>query len=192
MIASGTLSIFLNKDEFLEKFIVSNDIPKVLFGVDVKGVPSIIIDNKNGLKKAIKHLIVDHNYKKIGFIKDYHTFSDQHGKKDSETIENLLEKIWESPSSGIINEIIEGKFPENKKRALFASFLGISLTRVPYHRENVDKIIEHSALMTLNQIAAIAGFKFRNTGTYQFAILVNGETKATVRLLVNPPKEDTK
>jgi len=47
-------------------------------------------------------------------------------------------------------------------------------------------------MATSNQIAAIAGFRFKKTGTHQFAILVNGETKKTIPLLVNPPKEVTK
>ncbi len=96
----------------------------------------------------------------IGFIKHYHTFTNEDGKKDSETVENLLSEIWESPSSDIIKKIREGKFPENEQRALFASFLGISLTRVPYYRENIDKVMAHTALELYKQIASTPeGFK---------------------------------
>lgn len=90
----------------------------------------------------------------IGFIKHYHTFTDEKGQKDSETIENILNETWELPSSKIIREIRENQFPKNEKRAVFASFLGISLTRVPYHRENIDKVIAHSALELSKQIAS--------------------------------------
>ena len=48
------------------------------------------------------------------------------------------------------------------------------------------------ARVTANQLAAIAGFQFRTTGTYQFAILVNRETKKTISLLVNPPRGGAK
>jgi len=92
--------------------------------------------------------------KNIGFIKHYHTFTNGDGKKDSETIENILNKTWESPSSNIIKEIREGKFPENEQRDLFASFLGISLTRVPSYKQNIEKVVAHTALELEKQIAS--------------------------------------
>ena len=54
----------------------------------------------------------------IGFIKHYHTFTNEDGEKDSETIENLLNETWESPGSVIIKEIREGEFPKKRTKSL--------------------------------------------------------------------------
>lgn len=45
------------------------DIPIISVGLDIPGIESIIIDNKMGVSKLMDHLVVNHNLKKIAFIK---------------------------------------------------------------------------------------------------------------------------
>lgn len=52
--------------KFLEKY---KNIPIVSIAIKVPGIPSLIIDNDIGFKEIIYHLIKDHNYKRIAFIR---------------------------------------------------------------------------------------------------------------------------
>ncbi len=47
-------------------------------------------------------------------------------------------------------------------------------------------------MVTANQIAGIVGCQFNKTGSYQFDILVNGDSKKTISLRVNQISQDTK
>ncbi|MBN1410088.1 MAG: substrate-binding domain-containing protein [Spirochaetales bacterium] len=51
--------------EFLNQF---REIPIVSIGLSFEHIPSIRMDNKTGMKKAIEHLIVKHGHKKIAFV----------------------------------------------------------------------------------------------------------------------------
>ena len=52
-------------DNFLNRF---KDIPLVSIGKVIPEATSIIADNKAGMKSLVKHLVEDHNYKKIMFV----------------------------------------------------------------------------------------------------------------------------
>jgi len=66
---------------------------------------------------------------------------------------------------------------------------GNSLMKLP-NELKIGRPQRGGDMVTANQIAAIAGFPFKKEGTYQFAILVNGETKTTVPLTINQPRGD--
>ncbi|MEK6725694.1 MAG: DUF4238 domain-containing protein [Deltaproteobacteria bacterium] len=74
----------------------------------------------------------------IGLEKHYHTFENLDGSKDTNTIEDYFCHVWEGPTKTIIDQIKAGKFPVGDDRKFFASFLGLSFTRSPNHRANVD------------------------------------------------------
>ena len=69
IISAACIKRYVDKDEltrFLEQF---KPLPMVTITEKVKNIPCIQTDNNNGLKKLILHLIYDHKYKNIGFIK---------------------------------------------------------------------------------------------------------------------------
>jgi len=69
IIATGAVCNFLNKEEvysFIKQF---EPIPIVSISISIKGIPSVLSDNKNGVREAIKHLAEKHSRKKIAFIK---------------------------------------------------------------------------------------------------------------------------
>ena len=69
IIVSGTIGVFISHEKlniFINKY---KSIPKVSISVPFKNIPHVLIDNKNGMKKLIYHLINVHKYKKIAFIR---------------------------------------------------------------------------------------------------------------------------
>ncbi|MGC4069968.1 MAG: substrate-binding domain-containing protein [Polyangiaceae bacterium] len=51
---------------YLKRF---GDIPTVSIAVPLPGVPSVLVDNARGMRDAIEHLIVQHGYRRIAFIR---------------------------------------------------------------------------------------------------------------------------
>lgn len=61
IVLSGTLSNYIPLIKF-EAFIKSFlPIPIVSIGMEIKGIPSVLIDNESGMRKATEHLIEKHN-----------------------------------------------------------------------------------------------------------------------------------
>ncbi len=69
ILATGMLINNLTPDEFRDFYTYYDKIPIVSMSIPIPGISSILIDNKMGLKKAIEHLVRDHEYKNIGFIR---------------------------------------------------------------------------------------------------------------------------
>lgn len=89
----------------------------------------------------------------IALEKHYHTFERPDGTKDTNSIEDYLCHVWEGPTAKIIESIKAGNLPAGDDRRFFASFLGLSFTRSPNHRANVERIITHLT-KTVGQISA--------------------------------------
>lgn len=53
-------------EDFLGRF---SSLPSVSISVQLDNMPSVIMDNKEGMKSAIEHLIKEHKYERIAFIK---------------------------------------------------------------------------------------------------------------------------
>ncbi|MBN1799597.1 MAG: substrate-binding domain-containing protein [Spirochaetales bacterium] len=69
VILTGSMCCFISMEEatmFCERF---QSLPTVSMGEAVKGIPSVLLDNKFGMKEVVKHLIVDHGYKHIAHIR---------------------------------------------------------------------------------------------------------------------------
>jgi diguanylate cyclase (GGDEF)-like protein len=69
IVLSASLSQFITVDEmvkFLKRF---SPLPIVSIGLHIKGIPSILIDNKNGIRELMVHLIEVHGFKRIAFLK---------------------------------------------------------------------------------------------------------------------------
>jgi DNA-binding LacI/PurR family transcriptional regulator/DNA-binding CsgD family transcriptional regulator/PAS domain-containing protein len=81
IISAASLACYDKVDQkdiegFLAQF---SAIPLVSIGLTISTYPSIVIDNKNGMKESILHLIEKHNRTKIGFI----TGPEQHQEADA-------------------------------------------------------------------------------------------------------------
>jgi len=68
IITSSSISTYIKYDEFLQFLKKYKDIPLVSIGVAIPGALSVICDTKAGMKELIRHLIDDHNYKRILFV----------------------------------------------------------------------------------------------------------------------------
>lgn len=69
IVMSATIGNYIRKNR-LEIFINSfSSIPTISIGVAFKGIPSIIVDNYAGMHEVIRHLIVDHGFTRLAFIK---------------------------------------------------------------------------------------------------------------------------
>ncbi|MBN2442618.1 MAG: substrate-binding domain-containing protein [Spirochaetales bacterium] len=69
LIASGSLGHYCSSQELVEFCKKYDPIPVVSISQSLPGITSIISDNASGLSCLIQHLITEHGYKKIGFIK---------------------------------------------------------------------------------------------------------------------------
>jgi DNA-binding LacI/PurR family transcriptional regulator/C4-dicarboxylate-specific signal transduction histidine kinase len=52
--------------DFLRRF---GEMPKVSIAVPLHGMPGVLVDNARGMRDAIEHLIVQHGYRRIAFIR---------------------------------------------------------------------------------------------------------------------------
>lgn len=68
IVAAGILTNISKKkfNSFYEPF---KSIPNVSIGVEIEGCPSLLVDNAKGIIETVEHLVEEHHYKHIAFIK---------------------------------------------------------------------------------------------------------------------------
>lgn len=91
IIVSGSLGNYVGNEglvKYLENF---PEIPKVSLSFKLDEVPSILIDNYNGMKELLEHLIIHHEYRKIAYISgpEENFESQERFKAYRETIKNF-------------------------------------------------------------------------------------------------------
>jgi DNA-binding LacI/PurR family transcriptional regulator/signal transduction histidine kinase len=69
IIATGTLINKVSQDFFIDFIKEFQDIPKVSIYENIPGIPSILVDNKKGMKSLVDHLVNHHKFRKVGFLK---------------------------------------------------------------------------------------------------------------------------
>lgn len=69
VIASGTLYNYVDKAEIRRHHARYAGLPLVSMGIQVEGVPSVLVDNKTGMREAVGHLIEEHNIRRIAFLR---------------------------------------------------------------------------------------------------------------------------
>ncbi|MDP4181293.1 MAG: substrate-binding domain-containing protein [Bacillota bacterium] len=69
IIATGTIINKVTHDYFNSFIEHYKNIPMVSISEHIPGVPSIIIDNKQGMKSLVNHLVITHKFRRIGFLK---------------------------------------------------------------------------------------------------------------------------
>jgi DNA-binding LacI/PurR family transcriptional regulator/signal transduction histidine kinase len=68
IISSGSVSRFVNKEQFASFVHAYNMIPRVSICQEIENIHSILIDNTSGLRRMLIHLIQDHGYRNIAFV----------------------------------------------------------------------------------------------------------------------------
>ncbi|MBN2441430.1 MAG: EAL domain-containing protein [Spirochaetales bacterium] len=66
---SGSIGMYITSPELSAFFKTLPDVPFVSIGVPVNHTPSILVDNENGIKKLVTHLIKKHKKRRIAFIR---------------------------------------------------------------------------------------------------------------------------
>lgn len=70
ILLGSTIGNFIDTDELLNFYQQFLPLPVVSIGADYSqnGIPSILVENSIGMKKAMEHLITEHGYSRIAFI----------------------------------------------------------------------------------------------------------------------------
>lgn len=68
VMASAVLGNFVDKSELFKYLSEQFTLPKVSIGIKIPGIPSVIVDPKEGFKALIEDLIVNHNCKNFALI----------------------------------------------------------------------------------------------------------------------------
>ncbi len=68
VVASGALAATMDQAE-VETFVRNLPVPVVSISIGFSGIPSILVTNKTGMKEAVNHLIHEHNYQRIAFVR---------------------------------------------------------------------------------------------------------------------------
>jgi DNA-binding LacI/PurR family transcriptional regulator/signal transduction histidine kinase len=74
IITTSSILINFSQEELIKFFNKYKDIPKVSFGIKIPQAISLLSNSKEGMKDVIRHLIKDHGYKKIIFVKGPENF----------------------------------------------------------------------------------------------------------------------
>ncbi|MCM1082139.1 MAG: GGDEF domain-containing protein [Clostridium sp.] len=155
-----------DKIAFLEKFI---GIPVVALYTKMDGYTSATFDNRIGFSKAIRHLITEHNAKKIGYVSGPRTNVDAMQRMDT------FKRVLTEENIPIIDDyIIYGNFEESSEGII---------------RELVEQHPEIEALVFANDRMALGGYRaFQKMGIQVGEdILVVGFDNSVFAPTLNPP-----
>jgi diguanylate cyclase (GGDEF)-like protein len=139
VMASGTQCRFLSSDQFLEYTRRFGNLPTVSLSIQLKGVPSIVVDNKAGIFEAVEHYRKAHGYRRIAFLK---------GPEDNEEAKTRFQAYGEAVRRHGLEEdpelFIQCDFTAAGARGAMAEYL-----------ENHDRP-DFQAILTANDEIAIA------------------------------------
>ena len=80
IILSGPQVNYIGINRFIDYCNQYINIPIVSIGIDIPKALNLLIDGKTGIRNLITHLIQDHGYKKIGFLKGPETNREANGR----------------------------------------------------------------------------------------------------------------
>jgi len=69
LVIAGTLGHNINQQELAELCYSYQPLPMIGIGFSVEGLPGIMVDGLNGMRQVIDHLIEQHHYQRLGFIR---------------------------------------------------------------------------------------------------------------------------
>lgn len=68
VILSGTIANYITRDEFRSFVSRFHPLPMVSISIELEDVPSVLIDNRGGIRAVVSHFIEIHGYQRIAFI----------------------------------------------------------------------------------------------------------------------------
>jgi diguanylate cyclase (GGDEF)-like protein len=69
VMVSTILCNFISEEQFRRYYQSFKGLPVVSIGIELPGIPSLVIDNKNGIRQIVRHLIDVHGHRRIAFVK---------------------------------------------------------------------------------------------------------------------------
>jgi diguanylate cyclase (GGDEF)-like protein len=105
IIPTGTMSDVLTPAQlrrFCDRF---KPLPIVSIAMAIRGVPSVLVDNTFGIKEVTRHLIVEHDYRKIAFIS-----GPRHNQDAAERLSAYREILVDYKIPYNPDLVVEGKF----------------------------------------------------------------------------------
>lgn len=69
IVSSGSLSHYVSPEKMIAFCRRFGKIPMVSLAMEIPGVPSILMDNRDGMRKATEHLIRDHGMKRVAMLR---------------------------------------------------------------------------------------------------------------------------
>lgn len=176
IILSGTFGNFMTKEELVDFCKRYYPLPMVGIDLAIENISSILADNKSGMIEAVNHLIKNHDYKNIAFIKgpENHPEADQRYNAYVETLEK--------------NKI---KFDSNLvTQGNFVMETGIKAVQILMDKRKV----KFDAIIAANDDMALGAFKgLRDRGLYvPNDVAVVGFDDTEVVKYFNPPLSSVK
>jgi PAS domain S-box-containing protein len=113
IVLTGTISHFIEQVE-LEAYLKSfSPLPTVSIAIEVNEIPSILLDNQQGIYEMMAHLIETHHYQEIGFVR----FREGHAEGDLrfQAYQEALEKYGLTYNPDLV---VPGEYYDNPEAAV--------------------------------------------------------------------------
>jgi DNA-binding LacI/PurR family transcriptional regulator/signal transduction histidine kinase len=128
--------------EFCEQF---KNIPLISVGMEVPGATSLLVDNKTSMKSLVEHMVKDHGYRKVAFIKGPKTNSEANDR-----FEAYLEVLKENNIEIDNNLIFDGNWEAETGYLIMKHILSNNIKYDALVSANDD--MAHGAIMCLKDI----------------------------------------
>jgi putative nucleotidyltransferase with HDIG domain len=69
LILSGAIGNYLTLDELTDFCLNFRHLPTVCIATPIKGIPSVWVNNKKGMREIVEHFVKHHKFKRIAFIR---------------------------------------------------------------------------------------------------------------------------
>lgn len=104
IILSASIGRFLSQDILIKFCNQYQPLPTVIVGLQVPGLPSILVDN-NGIRELVRHLIQVHGYRRFAFIKGAESSLDTIQRFDA-----FLKTLAEYHVPVDLNRVVQGDY----------------------------------------------------------------------------------
>lgn len=141
IITSAGIGEYISYGKLIEICNKFKGIPTISMGIKIPGATSEFVDHKEGMKNLIRHLVIDHGYKKIAFVTGPEKNIDSVAR-----LEAYLEVLKESSIEYDENLVFRGDF--------------VSQTGYFIMKEILDKSVSYDAIVFANDDMALGAMKY--------------------------------
>lgn len=108
VIIAGSLGSYIS-DDLIKKFLARfTHLPAVTLAPTIDSIPAIFVDNRSGMRSLITHLVEDHKYQKVAFIRG------PEGNVEAEERFNIFCEVMEGHTIPVNSDwVIPGDFTRN-------------------------------------------------------------------------------